>query len=95
VCGAPAPGQSAEEEANPFGMELEAILSIKVTSVSKKPEEAGAAAAALSVLTGEDIRRSGAHSLPEALRTRAVSSSRISGRTTRSTCARDSTWDRA
>ena len=42
--------------------------SIKVTSVSKKAENLSEAAAAIYVITAEDIRRSGATSIPEILR---------------------------
>jgi len=41
---------------------------VYVTSVSKHSEDAFKAAAAVSVISNEDIRRSGARSLPEALR---------------------------
>src|ERR1700733_1396050 len=49
-------------------LSLDQLMSIEVTSVSKRSEAAGSAAAALYVLTGDDIRRSGAHSIAEALR---------------------------
>lgn len=49
-------------------LSLEQLLDIEVTSVSKKPEKALDAAAAVFVITGDDIRRSGATSIPEALR---------------------------
>lgn len=39
-----------------------------ITSVSKREEDPFTAAAAVSVITGEEIRRSGARSIPEALR---------------------------
>lgn len=44
------------------------LLQVKVTTVSKKPEKMGDAAAAVFVITSEDIRRSGVTSIPEALR---------------------------
>lgn len=47
---------------------LEELLSLEVTSVSRRPERASEAAAAVHVITEEEIRRSGARSLPEALR---------------------------
>lgn len=47
---------------------LEALVNQEVTSVSKKEEKASQAAAAVYVITNEDIRRSGATSVPEALR---------------------------
>src|SRR5437899_6257814 len=43
-------------------------MEVIVTSVSKKPEKLSEAASAITVITQEDIRRSGATSLPEALR---------------------------
>lgn len=47
---------------------LEQLMDIEVTSVSKKPEKATEAAAAVFVITQEDIRRSGATHIPEVLR---------------------------
>jgi iron complex outermembrane receptor protein len=51
-----------------FTLSLEQLMNIQVTSVSKTPEKARQAAAAVYVITGEDIRRSGATSIAEALR---------------------------
>jgi iron complex outermembrane receptor protein len=47
---------------------LEELMDIEVTSVSKRPERRLEAAAAIYVITAEDILRSGATSIPEALR---------------------------
>jgi iron complex outermembrane receptor protein len=47
---------------------LEDLLAVEVTSVSKKEESLFRAPSAIAVLTGEDIRRSGATSIPDALR---------------------------
>jgi iron complex outermembrane receptor protein len=49
-------------------MSLEDLSNIEITSVSKSPERILDAAAAITVITSEDIRRSGATSIPEALR---------------------------
>jgi iron complex outermembrane receptor protein len=49
-------------------MSLEELMDQPVTSVSKTPEPYGQAPAAISVITSEEIRRSGAASIPEALR---------------------------
>ncbi|MCH7959135.1 MAG: TonB-dependent receptor plug domain-containing protein, partial [Candidatus Hydrogenedentes bacterium] len=49
-------------------MSLEELLNIEVTSVSKKAEKRTEAAAAIFVITSEDIRRSGVRSIPDALR---------------------------
>src|SRR6266850_3450906 len=47
---------------------LETLMTLEVTSVAKKPQLVADAAAAIFVLTQEDIRRSGATTIPEALR---------------------------
>src|SRR5216110_1012805 len=47
---------------------LEELLNLEVTTVSKRPEKLTEAASAIQVITQEDIRRSGATSIPEALR---------------------------
>ncbi len=49
-------------------MSLEDLMDLTVTSVSKRAQPVQETAAAVHVLTGEDIRRSGATSIPEALR---------------------------
>ncbi|HEV3410443.1 MAG TPA: TonB-dependent receptor plug domain-containing protein, partial [Chthoniobacterales bacterium] len=49
-------------------LSLEELIAQEVTSVSRKEERAIEAAAAVHVITEEDIRRSGARSIPEALR---------------------------
>ncbi len=71
----PVPGaaQSAEERSPLADTELkklsiEDLMEIDVTSVSKRPERLSQAAAAVFVLTADDIRRSGAFTLPDALR---------------------------
>ncbi len=76
LLGVPAPGfGSAAQQAPPkpkssslADLSLEDLANIEVTSVSKRPEKPSEAAAAIFVITSEDIRRSGANSLPEALR---------------------------
>lgn len=49
-------------------LSLEELADIEVTSVSKRAEAIGQAASSVYVITNEDIRRSGARSVPEALR---------------------------
>ena len=49
-------------------MSLEQLMNLDVTSVSKAPQPYGQAPAAIQVITGDDIHRYGASSLPEALR---------------------------
>src|SRR6266545_2962159 len=49
-------------------LSIEQLMNLEVTSVSKRPERLAQAASAIQVMTQDDIRRSGASSLPEALR---------------------------
>lgn len=49
-------------------LSIEELMQIDVTSVSRRSEPFSQVAAALSVITGEEIRRSGANSLPDVLR---------------------------
>ncbi len=51
------------------GLSLEQLANIEVSITSKRPQRAGDVAAALHVITREDIRRSSATSIPELLRT--------------------------
>ncbi len=65
-----ASGAPAAETApqNLADLSLEELGNIEVTSVSKRAERLSDAPASVFVITGEDIRRSGVTSLPEALR---------------------------
>jgi iron complex outermembrane receptor protein len=49
-------------------LSIEDLMEIEVTSVSKRPEKLAETPSAIQVITDEDIRRSGATSIPEALR---------------------------
>ena len=49
-------------------LSIEQLMSVEVTSVSKRPERLSQTASAIQVITQDDIRRSGAASLAEALR---------------------------
>src|SRR6202142_3107130 len=49
-------------------MSVEDLMNIEVTSVARHPEKLLQAASAIQVITQEDIRRSGATSIPEVLR---------------------------
>jgi iron complex outermembrane receptor protein len=49
-------------------LSLEQLMDVEVTSVSRRPEKLSTTASAIQIITGEDIRRSGASSIPEALR---------------------------
>ena len=58
----PAPIEDVSE------LDLEALLNQGITSVSKREEKLFGAPSAIHVVRGEDIRRTGARSLPDALR---------------------------
>jgi len=63
--------QAAEDQTSPSALKslsLEELADIRVTSVSRRPEKLSGTASAIQVVTGEEIRRSGATSIPEALR---------------------------
>ena len=49
-------------------LSLEELANLEVTSVSRRAERLSDAPASIFVITGDDIRRSGATSIPEALR---------------------------
>lgn len=49
-------------------MSLEELMDVEVTVVSRQPQKASEAAAAVFVLTNEDIRRAGVTNIPDALR---------------------------
>src|SRR5437764_1520207 len=49
-------------------LSIEQLMGVEVTSVSKRPERLSQTASAIQVITQDDIRRSGAASLAEALR---------------------------
>ncbi len=63
------PGYAAElRVADLADLSLEQLANIEVTSVSRRAERVADAPASIYVITGEDIRRAGVTSLPEALR---------------------------
>ncbi len=49
-------------------LSIEEVLQLEVTSAAKKPQKLANTAAAIFAITADDIRRSGATSIPEALR---------------------------
>ena len=64
------------------GLSLEELLHVEVTSVQKKRQSLNRAAAAVYVITQDDIRRSGLNSIPELLRLApGVHVGRINGNT--------------
>lgn len=69
----PQPTAAATEEESPSPNELkklslEQLMNLDVTSVAKEPQPYSQAPAAIDVITSDEIRRSGATSIPEALR---------------------------
>src|SRR5262245_981263 len=72
LCGGTAahaqPAQQAPTAAELRTLSLEELGNLVVTSVSKAEETLSSAAAAVTVVTNEDIRRSGATTIPEVLR---------------------------
>lgn len=68
--GAAVPAPAGAEESGPdlTRIGIEAIMNLEVTSVSKRPERSMDATAGLFVITSDEIRRSGATSIPELLR---------------------------
>src|SRR3989475_214810 len=61
------PDSSASAEALK-NLTIEQLMNLELTSVSRRPERLAQAASAIQVITAQDIRRSGASSLAEALR---------------------------
>ena len=55
-------------ESSLLDLSLEDLMQVTVTSVSKKAQSLGETAAAVFVINADDIRRSGATNIPEALR---------------------------
>ncbi len=59
---------SLAEESNLLDLSLEELVDYRLTSMSRKEQRVVDTAAAAYVITGEELRRSGALSIPEALR---------------------------
>lgn len=68
VCLASPAAAAAPLQEDLADLSIEELANIQVTSVSKRPERLQDAPAAVFVITADDIRRSGADTLPEALR---------------------------
>lgn len=64
----PAVGNGSADPEDITQLEIEQLMQMSVTSVGKKSQKLSDAAAAVYVITQEDIRRSGVTSIPEALR---------------------------
>src|ERR1700733_4030623 len=68
VCLALCPAPAFPQGQSLIDQTLEQLLNIKVVSAGKKAQSLNTTAASVFVITSEDIRRSGMHSLPELLR---------------------------
>src|SRR5437762_2069992 len=68
LCASPAPGRAQTRPQDLASATLEDLLNIRITSASRKEQRAHETPAAVSVLTQEDIRRSGMRTLPELFR---------------------------
>ncbi len=62
------PGISGAEDLDLTGLSIEELMGIKVTSVSKKVQNLSDSAAAIFVITNDDLRKSGVTNIPDALR---------------------------
>ena len=58
----------AEEQNEAVDLSVEDLLNVQVTSVAKKAQSLNDAPAAAFVISNEDIKRSGATNIPDALR---------------------------
>jgi iron complex outermembrane receptor protein len=70
ACAGVAAGAIEEQDLADLDIEdlLDIVVDVEVTTVSKKAQRASEAPAAVSVITQEDLRRSGVTTIPEALR---------------------------
>lgn len=59
---------NAEDQNEALNLSVEDLLNVEVTSVAKKAQSLNDAAAAIFVISNEDIKRSGVTSIPDALR---------------------------
>src|SRR5579872_5198033 len=65
---APKPPEQTAGQRDLSQISIEDLMNIKVTSVSKKEQKMSLAAAAIFVITQEDIHRSAATNIPDLLR---------------------------
>jgi iron complex outermembrane receptor protein len=71
LCAAVASAAWADDQPlieNLRGLSIEQLANLQIASVSRRPEALGRAAAAVELITADQIQRSGAQSLPEVLR---------------------------
>jgi iron complex outermembrane recepter protein len=68
VCLLPPQAFANQSASDVYDLDLEDLMGMEITSVSKKPQRLSDAAAAVFVITQEDLRRSGVTNIPDALR---------------------------
>ncbi|MGV3593497.1 MAG: TonB-dependent receptor plug domain-containing protein [Gammaproteobacteria bacterium] len=68
LCALQAQAQDTFSPQQLAGLSLEDLANLEITSVSRRSESVSAAPASIYVITSDDIRRSGATSIPEVLR---------------------------
>ena len=64
----PASGQKGLSVAELKKLSVEELMNIRITLVSRTPQQIREAASAIQVITGDEIKRSGASGIPDALR---------------------------
>ena len=68
IIAAPLGATADDQDLTDLSLEELMSIDVTVTSTARRPQRVGDAAAAVFVLTGEDIRRAGATNIPDALR---------------------------
>ena len=68
VCALTPAAGAEQREHDLTELSLEELMNVEVTSASRKPEKRSVASDAIYVITGDDIRRSGVRTIPDALR---------------------------
>jgi iron complex outermembrane receptor protein len=58
----------ADSISSTFDLSLEELMEVEITSAARKPQQLKMISAAVHIISAEDIRRSGATNIPEALR---------------------------
>jgi len=67
-CWAQAPNEAERQQGDLTRVSIESLMDVEVTSVSKKEQKLSQVAAAIFVITQEEIHRSGATNIPDLLR---------------------------
>src|SRR5688500_4356937 len=68
ICAGGASAQTTEDLARLKRLSLEELMQVDITTVSRRAERIIDAPAAVSVITAEDVRRSGVSTLPDLIR---------------------------